>query len=201
MKPAIALGLALAVLAGCAEKGKESPLSEIEAAVYRPTGAPALTLFTMVNNNSGAGAHSALLVEGSQAVLFDPAGSFIHPQVPERGDVLYGMSPRWVELYKSAHARETFHVVTQRIPVTPAQAQTALQLVQSRGSVPSAMCASATSGVLQQIPGFEGIRQGYYPLKLMEQLEAMPGVVTDRYYENDSGDITDGVRALPQQVE
>ncbi|QUJ75584.1 hypothetical protein KDD17_11505 [Sulfitobacter albidus] len=194
----IALALGLALLAGCAEKGKESPPEAIEAAIYPYSGQPKLTLFTMVNNRTGAGAHTALMVQHGQSVLFDPAGSFEHERLPERGDVIYGMSPSWVRSYKSAHAREAFHVVTQEINVTPAQAQRAMQLVQSNGAVPSAMCASATSGILRQIPGFEGIRQGFYPLKLMEQVEAIPGVTTDRYYENDSGDVRDGVRALTQ---
>ena len=198
MKLFLAAILACAMLAGCAEKGKESPAEEIAAAVWPHTGQPMLTVFTMVNNRSGAGAHTALLVEASQAVLFDPAGSFNHPDVPERGDVLYGMSPQWVQLYKSAHARESFHVVSQQIPVSAAQAERALQLVMANGAVPSAFCASATTEIMRQIPGFEGIRTGMYPLKFMEQLESYPGVKTTRYYENDSGDVVDGVRGLTQ---
>lgn len=198
MKRLLCAMMACAVLAACAEKGKESPAAEIEAAIYPHTGDTKLTIFTMVNNRSGAGAHSALLVEASQAVLFDPAGSFDHPDVPERGDVLYGMSPQWVQFYQSAHARETFHVVRQEIPVTAAQAQRAMQLVMSNGPVPSAYCASATTGILQQVQGFEGIKRGFYPLKLMEQLEVYPGVKTTRYFENDSGDVVDGVASLTQ---
>lgn len=189
----LALAVAGALVAGCAQKGKESTTQEIEASVYRPTGQPSMTLFTMVNNNSGAGAHSALLINASQSVLFDPAGSFEHARVPERGDVLYGMTPSWVRSYKSAHARDTFHVVSQEIPLTAAQAERALHLVQANGAVASAMCANATSGILRQVPGFQNIRQGFYPLKLMEQVEGMPNVTTDRYYETDSGDVRDGV--------
>ncbi len=132
IKPVLALALGAVLVAGCAQKGKESSAAEIDAAVYVPDGQPKLTVFTMVNNTSGTGAHTALLIEGSQAVIFDPAGSFNHPQVPERGDVLFGMSPDWVQLYKSAHARETFHVVSQEIEVSPAQAERALQLVQAQ---------------------------------------------------------------------
>lgn len=198
MKRLMLLALACAVVAGCAQKGKESAPEDIQAAIYRPTGQPSLTIFTMVNNRSGQGAHTALLVEGSQSVLFDPAGSFNHPDVPERGDVLYGMSPQWVRLYKSAHARSEFHVVSQKIPVSAAQAERALQLVQSNGPVPSAYCAQATTGILKQIQGFEGIKQGFYPAKLMEQLQSYPGVQVDRYFENDDGDVVDGVQAMLQ---
>ena len=200
IKPCLALALALsaAVLAGCSEKGKESPSDAIAAAVYVNQGEPKLTLITMINNRSGAGAHTALLVESTQTVLFDPAGSFKHERVPERGDVLYGMSPDWVKWYKSAHARSEFHVVSQEFVVTPAQAARALQLVEANGAVPSAYCANATSGILRQVPGFQSIQQGFYPLKLMEQVERLPGVTTTRYYEDDIGNVSDGVAALPQ---
>ena len=157
-----------------------------------------LTLMTMINNRTGAGAHTALLVESTQTVLFDPAGSFNHDKIPERGDVLYGMSPDWVEWYKSAHARSTFHVVSQEFVVTPAQAARALQLVQANGAVTSAFCANATSGILRQIEGFESIKQVFKPEKLMAQVEQLPGVSTTRHYEDDEGNVMDGVRALAQ---
>lgn len=193
IKSFVALALAGALLVGCAEKGKESTSEQIAASVYRPAGPPSITVITMVNNRTGAGAHSALLINASQSVLFDPAGSFEHERVPERGDVLYGMTPSWVRSYKSAHARETFHVVSQEIPLSAAQAERALQLVQANGAVPSAMCANATSGILRQVPGLQNIRQSFYPLKLMDQIEQMPNVTTTRLYENDSGNVRDGV--------
>lgn len=199
MKRILCVALACVALAGCAEKGKESSAEEIQSAIYRPVDGPKLTVFTMVNNRSGAGAHSAILIEGSQSVLFDPAGSFFHPKVPERADVLYGMSPNWVNIYKSAHARSNFRVVSQEIPVTAAQAEQALLLAQSSGPVPSAFCASATSGLLQQVEGFENIRSGFYPLKLMEQIEMRPDVVSTTYREDDSGNVVDAVRVLIEQ--
>jgi len=198
IKTVLALTLSATLLAGCTEKRKESPAEDVQAAVYVNTGPPKLTLITMINNRTGAGAHTALLVASTQTVLFDPAGSFDHKQVPERGDVLYGMSPQWVGWYKSAHARSNFHVVSQEFTVTPAQAARALQLVQSNGAVPSSLCANATSGILKQIPGFTSIKKGFYPLKLMEQVEKLPGVTTTRYYEDDEGNVRDGVAGLSQ---
>jgi len=198
IKPLLALILSAALLMGCAEKGKESPTSAIEAAVHINTGPPKLTLITMVNNRSGAGAHTALLVESTQTVLFDPAGSFEHEDIPERGDVLYGMTPSWVRSYRSAHARNDFHVVSQEFLVTPAQAARALQLVQANGAVSSALCTNSTSGILRQIPGFQSVRQVYYPLKLMEQVETLPGVKTIRYFEDDAGNVRDGIVAATE---
>lgn len=201
IRPFLVAALSAALLAGCSEKGKESPSEAIQSAVFVNTGQPKLTLITMVNNRTGAGAHSSLLVEGSQTVLFDPAGSFEHERVPERGDVLYGMNPSWVRFYKSAHARSTFHVVSQELDVTPQQAAHALQLVQENGPVPSALCASATSGLLRQVSGFQSIKRGFSPIKLMDQMSEIPGVRTTRLYEDDEGNVLDGVRTLSKEVE
>ena len=189
--------LCASILAGCTEKRKESPTENIELATYLHSGQPKITLITMINNRTGAGSHTALLVQGTQSVIFDPAGSFEHDTIPERGDVLYGMSPRWIEIYKSAHARTNFHVVSQEFNVTPAQAARAMQLVQARGAVPSAQCAYSTSGILKQVPGFQSIKPGYYPLKLLEQAAKLPGVKTTRYYEDDEGNVRDGIPKLP----
>ena len=59
------------------------------------------------------------MINGSQRVIFDPAGTVRLSAVPERGDVLYGISPKVADFYARAHARETFHVVIQEIEVSP----------------------------------------------------------------------------------
>ena len=190
-------GLALvALLAGCAaDNSPDSPIEAVQAAAYQAPGPKTLTIFTMVNNRTGSGGHTALMVNGSQRVIFDPAGSFRDPRVTERGDVLYGVTPGWLQAYKSAHARSTYHVVSQEFVVTPEQAEQALRLVQANGAVPGAFCANATTGILSQIDGFEGVKQTFYPVKLMEQIETFPGVRTTRLYENDAGDVIDAVKA------
>ena len=124
-------------VAACAnDTGIDSTVSEVAGAAYAASGPKTLTLLTMVNNRSGSGGHTALIVNGSQQVIFDPAGSFRDPRVTERGDVLYGMSPAWIQAYKSAHARSTFHVVSQEITVSDAQAEQVLNLVMANGQVP-----------------------------------------------------------------
>jgi hypothetical protein len=191
------IGLVLMTfLAACAgQKGTESSPAAVAAAAYAAPGPKTLTLITVVNNRTGSGGHTGLIVNGSQQVIFDPAGSFRDPRVVERGDVLYGMTPAWVQSYKSAHARSTYHIVSQEIQVTPAQAERALQLVQASGPVPSAYCANATSAILAQVPGFAGVSNTFYPVKLMDQFGALPGVKTTKYYEDDEGDVIDAVRA------
>lgn len=190
-----AFGL-LALIAGCGvDNSPDSSIERVQAAAYRSSEAPSLTIFTMVNNRTGEGGHTSLMVNGSQRVIFDPAGSFRDARVVERGDVLYGISPGWLQAYKSAHARSTFHVVSQEIPVTAAQAEQALRLVQANGSVSGAFCTNATSNILSQIDGFYPVSTTFFPVRLMEQLETLPNVRTTKLFENDTGDIVDGVRA------
>lgn len=98
----------------------------ISSASYRHDGPAALTLYTMINNRSGAGAHSSVMINGSQRVIFDPAGTVRLSAVPERGDVLYGITPQVADFYARAHARETYHVVIQEIDVSPEVAEQAL---------------------------------------------------------------------------
>ena len=193
----IVMALAAAVfLAACSnDNGIDSPPDAVAAAAFREGGPKTLTVFTMINNRTGSGGHTALMVKGSQTVIFDPAGSFRHSKIVERGDVIYGVTPGLVRNFKSAHARSTFHVVSQEITVTDAQAEQALQLVLSNGSVPGAFCANATTSILARVDGFNGIQRTFYPKKFMQQFGQLPGVRTTRHFENDEGDIIDGVRA------
>lgn len=176
-------------LAGCAAKSVWSTQEEIQMARYTSPEPPSLTLYTMVNNRSGGGGHSALMVNASQKVIFDPAGTVNEKGLlPERNDVLYGINPAVEDFYTRAHARETHHVVIQEIQVSPEVAELALKLVQDYGAVPSALCAMSTSTVLSQIPGFTDIRRTYYPVKLSEQFQNRPGVTRQALYEYDDAD-------------
>ena len=188
-----ALGL---VLAGCAApKAPFASDAQIAAVSFRDAGPAYLRLYTMINNRTGAGAHSSLMVNGSQRVIFDPAGSFYASIVPERDDVLYGITPAVATAYQSSHARSTHHVVIQTVAVTPQQAETALALVQGYGAVPSAFCASATSNVLRQVPGFESVANTMYPDRLVAQFGTLPGVRTEEYHEDDSPDLQAALKA------
>ncbi|WP_152466912.1 hypothetical protein [Sulfitobacter sp. THAF37] len=185
-----------ALLAGCAvDTSPDASPDAVAAAAFRAPGPKKISVITVINNRTGKGGHTALLVNGSQQVIFDPAGSFREERVVERGDVIYGMTPGWLQAYKSAHARSTFHVVTQEMVVTPEQAETALRLVQSNGAVPGAYCANATTSLLRKVPGFGDIDVTFYPEKLMQQIAKRPGVTTTRYYEDDDGNVTDALAA------
>ena len=204
MRRIVCAFLLVAAVAGCTKPRVYATDEEIAAVSYRNPEEPSLTLYTMINNRSGEGAHTALLITASEQVIFDPAGSFYSEVTPERHDVVFGITPSMEKAYRSAHARSTFHVVSQKIDVSPEQAQTAYQLALQAGPVPDAFCTSATSKLLSQVPGFEGLSSTMYPKNLMAQIEEVPGVQTSRYYEDDSPDLqkalAEGNIAVAQQA-
>ncbi len=184
---------ALLLVAGCAEQDVYADNETIAAVSYRDPGPSTLTLYTMVNNRTGKGGHTSLMINASERVIFDPAGSFKSPVVPERDDVLFGITPGVELAYRGSHARSTFHVVVQTAEVTPEQAEIAYRLALKNGPVPGVYCANATSSLLKQVPGFESIDVTFYPTRLEQQFGSLPGVETRRYFENDSADLEEGI--------
>lgn len=190
------LATAVTVLAGCAAPQRSAPAEEIAAVSYRNEGPSELTLLTMVNNRSGAGAHTALVISASERVIFDPAGSFKARGVPERKDVLFGISPAVERSFISAHSRSTHRVVVQTLEVSPQQAEIAYQLALQAGPVAGAYCANATARLLQQVPGLEQIAVTFYPVNLSEQFAQLSGVKTDVVREDDDPSLQVALNAL-----
>ncbi|WP_299080621.1 hypothetical protein [uncultured Ruegeria sp.] len=188
--------LLAATVAGCAgSKRPQADQAEVIARSYRDPGPSTLTLYTMINTRTGSGAHTSLMIGGSERVIFDPAGSFRADVVPVVDDVLYGITPAVEQAYRSSHARETHYARIQTIQVTPQQAEIALQLAKQSGPVAGAYCANSTASILKQVPGFEQIDVTFFPVKLSEQFGQIPGVVTEEYRENDDADLQAGLAA------
>ncbi|EEE37315.1 lipoprotein, putative [Rhodobacteraceae bacterium KLH11] len=186
--------LLAALVAGCAGSQRpQADQSQIVSRSYRDPGPATLTLYTMINTRTGSGAHTSLMISGSERVIFDPAGSFRADVVPIKNDVLYGITPNAERAYRSSHARETHYARIQTVEVSPQQAEIALQLAKQMGPVAGVFCANSTSQLLQQVPGFEQIKTTFYPVKLSDQFGQIPGVVTTEYRENDSADLQQGL--------
>ena len=182
--------LALGACGAAEEIG--TPPDAVQRAAYVHDAPPSLTLVTVVSARDGGGAHTALVVNGSQRVVFDPAGTFNYTRaMPERGDVLYGLSPEYYRAFVDYHTRRTHDTIEQTVPVSPETAEAALRLVQSHGPVPKARCTLATTEVLRALPGFEGVPQTYRPLRASEAFAAMPGVRTRVYQDDDPADNLD----------
>ncbi len=148
---------------------------------------PFLMLMTMVSNKTGRGGHSSLVINGSQTVMYDPAGRWFNSHAPERHDLLYGVNDNILQLYRSFHARDTHHVVSQKIYVSAEVAEQAIAAAKLQGRALDATCAINTIAILNQLEGFQGIKSTYFPEKLMKRFAELPNVQTDKYYENDTG--------------
>ena len=176
---------ALLTLAACGAQSKWASDEFVASKRYVYDGPPMLTLFTVISNRSDAGAHLGLMINGSQRVLFDPAGTFQHPNIPERNDVHYGITPAVVDFYIDYHARVTYRVVRQDIVVSPEVAEQAIRLVEAYGAVPKAYCTKSITEILRQLPGFESMPNSFYPKKAMEAFGRLPGVTSQVFYDND----------------
>ncbi len=152
------------------------PPETVAAAAYAHDGPPSITLLTTQNTRSGAGAHTALLINASQRVIYDPAGSFYHSRVPEQNDLKFGITDRILNFYLDYHSRDTFRVIEQTVEVSPAVAELALARARVQGAAPAAYCANYTSDLLRGVPGFEGLPRTFYPNQLSAAFAALPGV-------------------------
>ena len=193
-------GLAASGLTACAAESVLAPMDVVEARAFRSDEPTHLRLLTMRNTGSDNGAHSAVLVQASQRVMFDPAGSFSHPTIPERNDLLYGITPRVEQYYISYHARQTYYVEAQYLEVSPAVAEQAFMLFQRAGPVAQANCTRVTSRVLRQLPGLERLPQTWFPGNLADAFGKLPGVRTEIYREQDSDDKSLAAQQIDMQI-
>ena len=168
--------LMLVVLTACGADGQFASDEAVARAHYVSTDPPSITLITSINNRSNTGAHSALIINGSERILFDPSGSWDQPAAPERNDVRFGMSPPFLLNYLQYQGIDPFRVVQQTVIVTPEVAALAIVAAENYGAVPKAACTTATSKILRGLPGFEGLASTLFPKALSKSFATLPGV-------------------------
>jgi hypothetical protein len=179
--------VALLALAACGGAESKWASDEVVAqARYVHTTPRSVTLYTVLNKRSGAGAHAGLLINASQRVMFDPAGTWQHPKLPERNDVHFGITPRMVDFYIDYHARETFDVIEQTIQVSPEVAELVMARAMAYGAVPKAQCTLSISRILKDVPGFESMPITWYPRNLMDAFGTLPGVKSRKITDDDA---------------
>lgn len=181
------LAVAALCLAGC-EIYTPATQAAIDRARYVSPEPPSVTLISMVNEKSGNSEHAGLLINGSQQVLYDPAGTFTHPDLPRRGDIHYGMTPRYVDYYERYHARFDYFVEAQRLEVSRAAADQLIANAQAEGQRMKMTCSLAQADVLKPVPPFTGvIHSSIFPETLRHEFQTLPGVKDSYVYENDVG--------------
>lgn len=159
----------------------------VQQAAYSQPGPSSITLISVVANGSSSVAHSALLINGSQRVMYDPAGTWYNKAVPERADMLYGLTPKMLQYYIDYHARKKFRVVMQTKVVSRATADQLMRLSIKNGASANGFCAQNTSHLLSLTPGFEGFPVSIWPKSAIKGMAAIPGVTTKEYIQNDVG--------------
>ena len=186
MKRRVFLAAALpAALAACGAENIWASDERVRAARYVSPEPPSITLFTVIGIPRGEGGHSALMINGSQRVIYDPAGSWQHPHIPERGDVLYGITDNFKNFYIDYHARETYWVAEDTIRVPLEVADFAIRRAEQNGPGAKSFCARESARVLSGVPGFETVPQGFSPLRLRDWFLRQPGVISKRHQDGD----------------
>jgi hypothetical protein len=186
MKRRVFLAASLpAVLSACGADNIWADDNVVRQARYVSDEPPSITLFTVIGIPRGEGGHSALMINGSQRVIFDPAGSWNHPYIPERHDVLYGITDNFKNFYIDYHARVNYWVAEDTVPVSREVADLAIRRAEASGPASRSFCAYETSAVLRGVPGFEGAPSGFSPNRLRQWFMTLPGATSKRHMDGD----------------
>ncbi|MEO6298698.1 MAG: hypothetical protein ABIV25_08365 [Paracoccaceae bacterium] len=169
--------LAVLMLAACSGDKIYAPDEVVARSHYVDPNPPSITLITSINTRNKTGAHSALIINGAERVLYDPAGSWENPAAPERYDLHYGFTPAMLSYYTDYQGTYPYEVTQQTIFVTPAIAAQVMQAAIARGSVPEAQCTNAISTILRGTPGFSSVESTWYPKQFAKSFGSLPGVI------------------------
>ncbi|MEM8572520.1 MAG: hypothetical protein AAGG56_16660 [Pseudomonadota bacterium] len=178
--------LLIAALSGC-EFYRAAEPAEIQAARYVSDRPPSVTLMSMVNSRNGRAAHSALLINGSEQVIYDPAGTFQHPELPRAGDIHYGVTPRYLDYYQRYHARFDYYVHAQTVEVSRATADQVLANAKARGKTPKLFCAESVTASVRPVAPFQNVGITLFPEGVREDFAQIPGVQNTFVREVDVG--------------
>jgi hypothetical protein len=193
------LAAAALLLSACEIYRPASP-EEIARARYAGGDPPSVTLLSTVKTSSDRSGHGALLINGSQQVLYDPAGAFTHPDLPRAGDIHYGMAPMYVSYYELYHARVGHVVVAQTVAVDLATADRLITSAQVQGRALKTQCAITLAHVLAPVAPFDGVRGSFFPQALREDFALIPGVETRTVTDTDIGKNNEWERGEAAQV-
>ena len=181
-----ALALLIVGLAGCDGARREAAPDPVPPTARVAHDGPAsVTLLTVKNVRSGTGDHAALLIEGSERVLYDPAGSFELANLARRNDVIFGITPDVEQVYLGYHARATHDVIVRTLPLRREDADALIALVEATPPARPGLCATRSSAALRTLPGLEGLSRSPFPRSLGQSFAAKSGVTNRRVAATD----------------
>ncbi len=178
----------LGLLAACTGSTDLPPADQVAKRSFVSGQPSSVTLVTMKATRNGRGEHSALLIDGSERVLYDPAGSFSLPKyVHEHRDVHYGVTDEVMEIYNYYHARKTHFVEMLELPVSREMADLLISRADAEGPQPKMYCARAVGRVLKPVGPFGDVPITFFPEPVHEAFAKIPGVKRTEIREGDVG--------------
>ncbi len=186
-----ACALAASILAGCAGIDPTTDaefIKELRAETsYLPVNAPPSTTLVLAEHKGGSGAvHAALIVTGSERLIYDPSGSFTHPDTRRYGDVVYGASDEIVELFALHNADRNHDAVMRTIALESDEAEILLNSARTHGGAMPGFCAKSVASVLRSVPRFASMRDTFWPSNVQQDFENVSPVEIRSVSDTDS---------------
>ncbi len=188
---ALASAVVACLLTGCAGVDLTTDaefIKELRAETsYLPVNAPPSTTLVLAEHKGGSGAvHAALIVTGSERLIYDPSGSFTHPDTRRYGDVVYGASDDIVELFALHNADKNHDAVMRTIALQPEEAETMLDAARTHGGAMPGFCAKSVASVLRSVPRFASMRDTFWPSNVQQDFESIAPVAIRSVTDTDS---------------
>ncbi len=192
----VAAAIALPILLSACAQPQTVSDDVLRDALYAHDAPASLTLFTVISSDTGWGTHTGLMVNSAHRAIWDPAGTFYHPDAPEQNDVHFGITEDVLKVYLDFYAQEDTTVVVQKVDVSPEVAAVAMREIQAYGAAPKAHCSRSTTTILRRVPGFEDIPVSWFPRATRAAFAERPGV-TEQILTADTVDTDHGVLIVP----
>jgi hypothetical protein len=177
------LGLAALPLVACAPaRPVWAPDDQVARARVPNLGATSLSLITVRSEAFDKAEHTALMIDASELAMFDPFGGWADPIVPERNDVLFGLSEPVRDRYLAYLTSFRFYYQRQQKACPPQVAEAAFARAKAYGAVGMAQCTRAVADVLHDLPGFEGLGRPWTPDGLQRRFARLDGVTFTEWH-------------------
>jgi RHS repeat-associated protein len=127
--------------------------------------------------------HAAVRVDnGSDPVLYDPAGSYNFGYMRPSGDQFWGQQSD-LDRYINYHLKDGSDITLYRFNTTPKQESIIANRIENQEGVMGGFCAQATSGVIDGVGPFDDLGGYWLPSSLGKKLSKLPEVNIDKVHK------------------